>query len=54
MLKRKCKELNSTTPKWFKEWHANEFLPVKIRQDTMMLLGVGIFIGVIVNLISGG
>lgn len=31
MFRRKQVQLNSKTPAWFKDWHSNYFLPVKIK-----------------------
>ncbi|KKL22257.1 hypothetical protein LCGC14_2437240 [marine sediment metagenome] len=46
------RKLNGKTPLWFKEWYAGEFVPYKVKIDMLLILGSGIFIGVIVNLIS--
>lgn len=48
---RNKRRLNSRTPQWFREWHSREFLPIKIRQDIMIVLGTGLFIAIIANLI---
>lgn len=45
------KPLNSDTPQWFKDWHSREFLKIKIRQDFMILIGVGLFVAIITSLV---
>lgn len=48
-----CKKLNSKTPKWFNEWYASEFVPYKIKQDFLLIIASGIFIGVVVSIFGG-
>ena len=50
--KRYEKKLNGKTPVWFKEWYACEFVPYKVKMDILLVLAIGIFIGVVVNLIT--
>jgi len=52
LKKRYHKPLNGKTPRWFQDWYADEFVPYKVRIDLLLVLGCGIFIGVMVNLIS--
>jgi len=33
--------LNNRTPQWFKEWYGTDFVPVKVRQDIILLLLLG-------------
>ena len=53
MLKRlrklRSKTLNGKTPNWFNEFYTAEFVPLKIRMDVLIVLGAGIFIGVILD-----
>ena len=52
LKKRYQKPLNGKAPQWFREWYADEFVPYKVRMDLLLVLGCGIFIGVVVNIIS--
>jgi len=47
------KTLNSKTPGWFKDWYASEFVPVRIRQDILIVLATGSLIGIIIKIIGG-
>lgn len=51
LKKRYEKKLNGNPPVWFKEWYACEFVPYKVKMDILLVLGCGIFIGIIVNLV---
>jgi len=50
--KRYEKKLNGKCSIWFKQWYADEFVPYKVKMDILLVLGGGIFIGVVVNIIS--
>jgi len=52
LKKRYEKKLDGKTPGWFKDWYACEFVPYKVKMDILLVLGAGIFIGVVVNLIA--
>jgi len=43
------KPLNNKTPIWFKEWYGAEFVPVKVRQDILILLMLGTLIKLIIG-----
>jgi len=45
----KPKELNSRTPKWFKDWYMRDFVPMRARQDIMILILTGIFIALVIR-----
>ena len=53
ILKRYKKDLNNKTPGWFKDWYAIEFVPVKVRQDILIVLATGTLVGIIIKIIVG-
>ena len=53
VLKRYKKTLNNKTPGWFKDWYASEFVPVKVRQDILIVLATGSLVGIIIKIIVG-
>ena len=46
--KRKLK-LNGKTPIWFKDWYAEEFIPVHIKVNLVIGMAIAILTAVIVN-----
>lgn len=49
LIKYNRKPLNSKTPQWFKDWHGQEFLPIKIRQDILIAIVIGILIALFIT-----
>ncbi|MCK9597468.1 MAG: hypothetical protein M0R06_00430 [Sphaerochaeta sp.] len=47
------RKLNGSTPQWFKDWYTNEFMPIKVRQDIMIVLLSGIFISIMILFAEG-
>lgn len=53
LRKKKPVELNHNTPLWFKEWYYKHFMPVKIRQDLILMISGGVLVALIVKMFMG-